>query len=133
MPAVLERQLRALLLLEDGKRADGLALLREAATMEDAIPVEFGPPDIVKPTHELLGEVLLSFGDATAAQREFDLALAQAPGRARSLLGLGRAALAAGDQPAARKALGDLKRVWHSADGDLPERAELERLLARMP
>lgn len=132
VPGILERQIRALLLLEDGKRNEALALLREAARLEDAIPLEFGPPDIVKPTHELLGEVLFGFGEAAEAQREFARALALAPGRARSLLGSGRAALAAGDNVVARKALTDLKRAWHSADGSLAEVAELHRLLERV-
>jgi tetratricopeptide (TPR) repeat protein len=132
VPQVLERELRALLLLEENKRSEALALLREAATMEDAIPLEFGPPDIVKPTHELLGEVLLAAGEAAEAQREFQRALELGPGRARSLLGLARAAAAAGDRNAAHGALGILKHNWHAADADLPERtvvAELERLL----
>jgi tetratricopeptide (TPR) repeat protein len=132
VPQVLERELRALLLLEENKRSEALALLREAATMEDAIPLEFGPPDIVKPTHELLGEVLLAAGQPAEAQREFQRALELGPGRARSLLGLARAAAAAGDRNAAQRALGILKRNWHAADADLPERtvvAELERLL----
>jgi Flp pilus assembly protein TadD len=86
---------------------------------------------VVKPTHELLGEVLLAGGEAAGAQREFVKALALAPGRARSLLGLGRAALAAGDTTVARKALSELRRAWHSADGSLPEVAELNRLLER--
>lgn len=132
VPDILSRQLRALLHLEEGKRDEAMASLREAARLEDAIPLEFGPPDVVKPTHELLGEVLLEFGQAGEAQREFVRALALAPGRARSLLGLGRAALAAGDSAAARKALTDLKRAWHSADGSLPEVAELNRLLERL-
>ena len=93
--------------------------------------MEFGPPDVVKPSHELLGEVLLQSGKAAEAQREFTRALEMAPGRARSLLGLGRAALAAGDKPAARKALEELERVWHSADAQLPEVAELNRLLGK--
>ena len=128
VPGVLERQIRALLMLEDGRRNDALSLLREAAALEDAIPLEFGPPDVVKPTHELLGEVLLGFGQAAEAQQEFARALTLAPGRARSLLGLGRAALAGGDTAAARKALDDLRRAWHSADASLPELAELNRL-----
>jgi hypothetical protein len=107
-------------------------LLREATQAEDKIPLEFGPPDVVKPSHELLGEVLLGLGEAAEARREFTRALALAPGRARSLLGLGRAALAVGDTAAARKALGDLKRAWHSADARLPEVAELDRLLTQM-
>lgn len=132
VPQILERQIRALVMLEGGKRTEALALLHEAARLEDAIPLEFGPPDVVKPTHELLGEVLLGFGEAAAAQREFARALAQAPGRARSLLGLGRAALAAGDSAVARKALADLNRAWHSADRSLPEMSELTRLLERV-
>ena len=132
VPGILERQIRALLMLEDGKRNEALGLLREAAALEDAIPLEFGPPDVVKPTHELLGEVLLGFGQAAEAQREFVQALTLAPGRARSLLGLGRAALAAGDHVVARKALADLKRAWHSADAGLAEVAELDRLLGQV-
>ena len=129
---ILERELRAMLMLEDGKRNEAVALIREASRLEDAIPVEFGPPDIVKPSHELLGEVLLASGQAAGAQQEFARALALAPGRARTLLGLGRAALAAGDTAAASKAFEDLKRNWHSADANLPEVLELDRLLSRL-
>jgi predicted Zn-dependent protease len=131
VPGILERELRAMLMLEDGKRNEAVALIREASRLEDAIPVEFGPPDIVKPSHELLGEILLASGQAAEAQREFTRALELAPGRARSLLGLGRAAVAAGDTAVARKALGDLKKNWHSADPALPELAELNRLIER--
>ena len=131
VPGILERQLHGLLLLEDGKRSEGLSLLREAAMLEDGVPLEFGPPDVVKPSHELLGEVLLGFGQSAEAQREFMRALSLAPGRARSLLGLGRAALAAGDTAAARKAFGELKANWHAADPGLPELTELKRLIER--
>jgi tetratricopeptide (TPR) repeat protein len=132
VPGILDRMLRAMFSLDEGNRTAALALLREATQAEDRIPLEFGPPDVVKPSHELLGEVLLGLGEAAEARREFTRALALAPGRARSLLGLGRAALAVGDTAAARKALGDLKRAWHSADARLPEVAELDRLLTQM-
>jgi tetratricopeptide (TPR) repeat protein len=131
VPAVLEKALRAALRAQDGDTEGAVALLRDAARQEDAIPSEFGPPDIVKPTHELLGEVLLAArrpGEAVAAFRR---ALELAPGRSRALIGLGRAAAAAGDRALAERALGDLRRNWHRADGALPEIAELERLLAR--
>jgi hypothetical protein len=59
-------------------------------------------------------------------------ALALAPGRTRSLLGLGRAATAAGDMAAARKALGSLKSIWHAADPGLPEVGEVNRLLGAL-
>jgi tetratricopeptide (TPR) repeat protein len=130
VPGVLERELRALLLWEDGRRTEAIALVREATELEDAIPLEFGPPDVVKPSHELLGELLLAAGQPAAAQREFMKALALAPGRTRSLLGLGRAAIAAADTSSARKALGTLQSIWHAADPGLPEVDELNRLLA---
>ena len=131
VPGILDRELRALILFEDGKRNEALALLREAAKLEDGVPMEFGPPDIVKPTHELLGELLLRMNQPADAKAEFERALSLAPGRARSLLGLGRAALAAGDTTVARKALGELKRNWHAADPMLPEVAELNQMIAR--
>ena len=128
---ILEMQLRALLLLPD-RKDEAINVLREAARLEEAIPVEFGPPDVVKPTHELLGEVLFDLKEPATAQREFLRALELAPGRARSLLGLGRAAFAAGDSVVARKALTDLKRIWHSADKNVPELAEVEHMLERL-
>jgi hypothetical protein len=62
------------------------------------------------------------------AQREFTLALAQAPRRALSLLGLARSAAAAGDRQIAERARADLQRVWARADADLPGRVELGRI-----
>jgi tetratricopeptide (TPR) repeat protein len=132
VPDILSRQMRGLLHLAEGDSAAALTLLFDAAKIEDSLPMEFGPPDIVKPGRELLGEVLLLAGKARDAQREFMRALELAPGRARSLLGLGRAALAAGDSTVARKALTDLKRIWHSADKTLVELVEVERLLEKL-
>jgi tetratricopeptide (TPR) repeat protein len=132
VPDILNRQLRGLLRLDEGDSAVAFAALRDAAKIEDRLPMEFGPPDIVKPSHELLGEVLLQSGRAAEAQREFTRSLEMAPGRARSLLGLGRAAMAAGDKTAARKALEELKRMWHSADASLPELVEVNRMLGSL-
>lgn len=131
VPAVLEKELRAMLRAGDGDIPGAIALLKEAAAQEDAIPSEYGPPDIVKPTHELLGEVLLAAKRPAEAVAEFRRALELAPGRSRALLGLARAAAASGDKAAVERALGDLKRNWHRADRDLPELAELEKLLSK--
>ncbi len=120
---VLEKELRAMLLLDAGKTDDAVALLREAAALEDALPMEFGPPDIVKPSHELLGEVLLEHGRAVDAKREFERALELAPKRARALIGLGRAATAAGDHKTAARAHAALAETWRNADAGLLDRA----------
>jgi tetratricopeptide (TPR) repeat protein len=132
VPAILDLQLRALVLLDAKKEDEALATLREAARLEDAIPLEFGPPDVVKPTHELLGEILFDLKETEASFKEFKRALELAPGRSRTLLGLGRAALAKGDTAVARRAFSDLMRNWHSADKTLPQLAEVAGVLERL-
>jgi tetratricopeptide (TPR) repeat protein len=112
----LEKELRGLVYLGAGRHEEGIGMLRDATTFEDGLAAEYGPPDIVKPTHELLGEVLLARGDNAEAQKEFTRALALAPGRSLSLLGLARAARAAGDSAVAAQAEVTLKQNWKDAD-----------------
>ncbi|MFW6078341.1 MAG: tetratricopeptide repeat protein [Gemmatimonadota bacterium] len=92
-PAVraMEMQMRGARLLHSGERREGLALLREAAELEWSIPYVFGPPLVVKPGYELLGEALLAAGDRTAAAAAFRKALERAPGRTLSVEGVARA------------------------------------------
>src|SRR5213079_2849073 len=113
VPDILEQELRALLRQADGDLTGAVALTREATALEDAMPLEFGPPAVVKPSRELLGEILLQAGRPAAAQAEFARALALAPKRALSLLGLGRAAAAAGDPATAARAYRELREIWH--------------------
>jgi tetratricopeptide (TPR) repeat protein len=87
----LAYELAGLVHVSTGDTARGLSLLRQAAGIEDTIPIEFGPPLIVKPTHEALGETYLALGRPAEARREFERALELGPGRMRSLLGLTRA------------------------------------------
>ncbi len=130
VPLILRKQLEAVLQLAAGAPQRAADLMREATAMEDAMPLEFGPPDVVKPSHELLGEILLQLGRYGEAQLEFERALELAPKRALSLLGLGRAAAAAGDGKAAARAYSTLQEIWHSADADLPGLLEAQRFTA---
>ncbi len=123
--AILLHELDASLALAEGREADALAHLDAAVAAEAALPFDFGPPDVVKPSYERYGEVLLSLGRPSAAQAMFAQALERAPGRARSLLGLARAADAAGDHATATHTYGALRRLWHRADKALPERQEM--------
>ena len=124
VPDILQQELQALLRQADGATPDALRLMREATALEDQMPVEYGPPPDVKPAHELLGEMLLAAGQAQAAQREFARSLDVAPKRALSLLGLGRAAAAAGDRATASQAFAELRAIWHGADAGVPGLAE---------
>ena len=80
------------------------------------MPVDYGPPTLLKPSHELFGEILLQIGKPKEAQEEFHRALTLAPKRARSILGLGRASVAAGDKASASEAYASLRAIWHQAD-----------------
>ena len=83
-------------------------LLEDQNRIEDALPVEFGPPIIVKPTWELRGEMLLAMNRPREAQAAFARSLAMQPGRLLSLEGLVVAARAAGDMEVATRAEGQL-------------------------
>jgi tetratricopeptide (TPR) repeat protein len=130
VPGVLAAELEALLLWHRGKRDEAVARLRDLANEEDSFAAEYGPPDIVKPTHELLGELLLELKRPAEAQAQFVRALELAPGRSPALLGLVRAARAAGDRAAADRALAELDRNWKEADAGLPALAELKQVRA---
>jgi tetratricopeptide (TPR) repeat protein len=133
VPRVLALQLEARLAWARNESDRAFTLLRQAAASEDALPLEFGPPAIVKPTHELLGELLLAAGRPAEAQREFQRALELAPGRSLALLGLARAARGAGDTAVSDHALLLLAENWREADADLAELAEVRRQRAGRP
>jgi len=126
--AVMERELGALLRVAAGQTHEAVAILRAAAHAEETIPAEFGPPHIVKPAWELLGEVLMEANQHAEAQQAFSRALQLAPGRARALMGLVRAAASTGDRAVAESAYRRLESAWSNADRDLSELAELRRL-----
>ena len=116
----------ALLALDAGAGAEALDLLDEAVALEDEQPLDFGPASPAKPAHELLGEVLLDLGRPDEAWDHFEEALARYPRRARSLLGVARAAQAVGDAETARAVYADLADLWHAADADLPALTEVQ-------
>jgi hypothetical protein len=112
---VLEQEIEALVRRDRGQLQDGIDLLKQAATREAAMPVEFGPPFVDKPASELLGDLLLAAdrpGDAAAA---YEAALTRSPRRTASLLGLARAAAQTGS-PRAASAYAELRTIWHRAE-----------------
>jgi predicted Zn-dependent protease len=90
-----------------------------------------GPPDLIKPSHELYGEVLLRAGRPAEAARQFAAALARQPNRARSLLGAARAAARSGDRAASTEAYAAFLRAHSRADAHLPELKEARDYLAQ--
>lgn len=90
-PRWIERAMaqgEALSALADGRSEEGLKLLRAAADAERALPVEFGPPALPKPSSELLADHLLKLGRNAEALAAYRATLAAAPGRRRASAGL---------------------------------------------
>jgi tetratricopeptide (TPR) repeat protein len=93
--AVMAQQAEALQLIAAGRRDEALRLLEEAKRAEEAMPFEFGPPIVPKPTAELLGDQLLAAGRAEEAAAAYQDALRRTPGRVPAVAGLERALQAA--------------------------------------
>ncbi len=130
---IMAEELAAMILLAEGRTDAALAGLREAADLEDGLGFDFGPPLVVKPAHELLGEVLLDLGRADEALESFGAALARAPRRSIALLGQARAAAGTGDAALAREIYLDLGSTLHRADGGSPLAEAARQGLAAHP
>lgn len=115
----LELELRGSLQSAAGKHDEAIALLRQATRVEDGMAYAFGPPEIDKPSHELLGEELLLAKRPADARMEFQKALQATPLRPLALRGLARSCEAAGLAAEAKVAWAQLAGVWHGADGSL--------------
>jgi hypothetical protein len=109
------RQIDALERIREGKKDEGIALLRKTAEAESVLPLEFGPPAIQKPTSELLGDELLALGRNAEAEQAYQSTLARAPGRTRSLQGLLRVQQTLGKTEAAARTQGQLQRYVRTA------------------
>lgn len=117
-PAILALQARARIAFREGATERAVELLREAADREAAMPFQFGPPAVAKPSHELLGEVLLELGREEEAADAFRSALDRAPRRTASLAGLLQALEATGDTTRLVEIRADLREIWSEADAD---------------
>ena len=85
-----------------GQKDEALQFAKDAADAEKALSAPSGPPEPIKPAYELYGEMLLEAGKAKDAMGAFEQSLLRTPKRTPSVLGLARAAAAAGDQATAR-------------------------------
>ena len=116
---VLRLEIEAKLALADGDRNKAVALLQEAAIREEAMPPTFGPPSIVKPAAELLGDTLAEIGRTDEAVAAYTAQLERTPRRAATLLGLVSVARASSDTTISAEAHRQLAQIWGSADADV--------------
>jgi hypothetical protein len=104
----------------EGRRADALAAMREAADREDATEKSAVTPGPLAPARELLGDLLLDAGRPAEALAEYRRTLAKEPRRFRALDGARRAALGAGDRAAAARYAADLQALTGAEAPDTP-------------
>jgi hypothetical protein len=113
----------------NGDLSAALTLLQRATALEESLSPPSGPPNLIKPAHELYGEMLLRAGRPTEAAAQFATALLRQPNRARSLLGTARAAARGGDTRGAALAYAKLVRQWQQGDPQLAELHEAQAYL----
>ncbi len=109
---VMHKELAALIAQSKGQADQAIAVLKDAAAIEESMRPPNGAADPIKPSHELLGEVLLQAGKPKEAVDAFETSLLRMPNRARSLMGAIKAHAAAGNKEKAAERLATLNSFW---------------------
>jgi tetratricopeptide (TPR) repeat protein len=89
--SIMEKEVAALVAFAQKDAATAERLLKEATAIELALDAPSGPPDPIKPSLELYGELLLEQGRMKDAAAQFEQSLTRMPNRRASLQGLERA------------------------------------------
>jgi tetratricopeptide (TPR) repeat protein len=114
--------------LADGRSAEALRLMREAADREDASEKHVAMENRLWPMRELLGELLLELKQPALALPEFEASLQAARNRFRGLSGAARAAELSGNRARAREYYRQLLTL--AGGSDAANRAELRQARA---
>ena len=126
--AVTLKEVEAMAQLAKGQSDAAVRLLEVATAIEETMVPPSGPPGEsptdgpIKPSYELLGEVLLELDRPADAAEQFAEALLRMPHRPLSLLGSARAADQSGDAHTARTRYEELVQLWSGS----AERASVE-------
>lgn len=129
MTEIQELEIAAIINVAKSEFDDAINTMKHATALEEAMPPQSGPPIVIKPPHELFGEILLRAGHPKEAAQQFETSLLRHPNRARSLLGAARAAAKNGDPRGAAHAYAQFSRQWQQGDAKLPERGEAQNYL----
>ncbi|MGH6628222.1 MAG: tetratricopeptide repeat protein, partial [Burkholderiales bacterium] len=127
------RELEIVALIAASKKNfdEAITAMKRATQLEEEMSPPSGPPTLIKPSHELFGEILLGAGKPQEASKQFATALARQPNRARSLLGSARAAAQSGAKTTAVEIYTKLLGIWKQADANLPEMREAREFVGQ--
>src|SRR5216684_2973654 len=116
--------------LAEGRKADAIAAMRQAADLEDRSGKTVAMENRLSPIRELLGELLLDANEPAQALKEFEASLRNNPNRYRSFAGAAKAAERAGDRAQARSYYEKLVALAAHADGARPDLVAAKQYLA---
>jgi len=88
--SVMEKEVAALIAFKQNDAAAAEKLIKEATEIETALDAPSGPPEPIKPSFELYGNMLLAMGRTKDAQTQFEHSLMRMPNRRDSLKGMQR-------------------------------------------
>ncbi|MCI0624711.1 MAG: hypothetical protein L0387_24210 [Acidobacteria bacterium] len=129
MTEIQELEIKAVAAATKSDLNEAIKIMRKATALEEATPPPPGPPPVIKPAHELFGEILLGAQRPKEAAEQFATSLLRHPNRARSLLGAARAAARSGDTPGAVKLYDQFEEQWRQAGAQSPEPREAQDYL----
>jgi hypothetical protein len=111
----------ALIVLAEGKKDEGIRVLRMAAKREDAVDKHPVTPGALLPVREMLADVLLENGAAAEALKEYEAVLKTAPRRFNATAGAAKAADQSGDKTKARAYAMQLREMANNGEASRPE------------
>jgi len=118
------------LALAEGRKADAIAAMRQAADLEDRSGKHVAMENRLSPMRELLGELLLESNEPAQALKEFETSLRNNPNRYRSFAGAAKAAEQAGVRAQAKSYYEKLVALAAQADDGRPGLVEAKQYLA---
>ncbi len=91
---ILENELNAAIWMKKGQYSLAETLIKEAISLQNQLPFRFEPPFIVKPTHELYGDLLMLMGRSKEALNAYERVFERHPRRTLAIRGVLAAAKA---------------------------------------
>jgi tetratricopeptide (TPR) repeat protein len=127
--AILSLELRAAILIKDGKIAEAKPLFDQARRQEQDLGYR-EPPAFIQPVAEQEAELLMAAGETADAEKAWKQALADRPNSGFPLYGLALVAEKTGNTTQTSAAFNQFLSAWKTADPELPQIAHAHQWLS---